>query len=91
MSFEWDPEKNRQNQAKHGIAFEDILAIFDGAVLEKEDTRQDYGETRLQAVGEANGLIFYVIYTYREPNRRIISARLANKPEKELYHEYIKN
>jgi uncharacterized DUF497 family protein len=27
--FEWDDGKNAANRQKHGIAFEDILPIFD--------------------------------------------------------------
>ena len=28
MQFEWDPEKDRQNQAKHGVSFEEASTIF---------------------------------------------------------------
>lgn len=28
MRYTWTPEKNRQNLAKHGVAFEDVVAIF---------------------------------------------------------------
>jgi putative transcriptional regulator len=55
--------------------------IFDGPVLEKIDDRADYGETRIQAIGAAEGEILFVVYTYRGTARRIISVRLAKAKE----------
>lgn len=31
--FEWDSEKNKTNQEKHGIAFEDTKNVFDEPYL----------------------------------------------------------
>lgn len=28
VSFEWDEQKNRENQAKHGVSFEEAQAVF---------------------------------------------------------------
>lgn len=28
MQFEWDPEKDRQNQAKHEVSFEEASTVF---------------------------------------------------------------
>ena len=39
MNYVWDPRKNRRNLARHGIAFEDAIGIFDGPTLEKVDDR----------------------------------------------------
>jgi uncharacterized DUF497 family protein len=86
MNFEWDRAKNLINQIKRQIAFEDILGIFDGPVLEVEDNRKDYGETRIKALGELNGLLLCVIYTWRGLNRRIISARVASRNERQVYY-----
>ena len=85
MAFAWDPAKNTANLAKHGIAFPDAIRIFDGPVLETTDRRRDYGEVRMAALGIAMGLHLYVVYTIRGGNRRIISARRANKYEREAY------
>ncbi len=51
QQFSWDPIKNQINITKHGISFFMAAKIFDGPSLEKEDTRQDYGETRIIALG----------------------------------------
>ena len=50
QQFEWDPIENRINITKHGINFFTAAKIFDGPILE-EDTRQDYGESRIIALG----------------------------------------
>jgi hypothetical protein len=85
MAFEWDAAKHSANLAKHGIGFLDAVRIFEGPVLEKTDRRQDYGEDRIAAIGIAAGLELYVVYTIRNGKRRIISARRANRHEREAY------
>lgn len=88
MRFVWDRRKNRSNIANHGIAFEDAVRIFDGATLEREDDRFDYGEVRYYAIGCVNGLEIVVIYTERAENeRRIISAWRAEVYERKEYWE----
>ena len=85
QQFEWDPIKNRINITKHGISFPTAAKIFDGPLLEEEDTRQDYGEPRIIALGRSEGRILYVVYTRRNSVIRIISARKANRHEREEY------
>jgi uncharacterized DUF497 family protein len=50
-------------------------AIFEGDLLEHEDRRRDYRERRLVSIGENDGEVFAIVYTWRGANRRIISAR----------------
>ncbi len=69
MRFAWDPEKNRINVRRHGLAFQDAARIFEGPTLEKVDDRFDYGESRIYAVGLVNGVEITVIYTDREGRR----------------------
>jgi len=91
MNYTWAPEKNRRNVARHGIAFEDAIKIFEGPTLEKVDDRYDYGEARVYAVGVANGIEITVIYTdvsYVE--RRIISAWRAERHEREAYWKNVR-
>lgn len=86
MYFEWDEEKNNCNILKHGIDFLDAALIFsDYDRLDQVDDRKDYGETRYQTVGTVKGEILCVIYTMRNSNYRIISARRANNNEKNMY------
>ncbi len=89
MEFEWDIEKNRKNQRKHKISFEDAATIFHYPTYEVEDVSTNYGEIRYIAIGISNQMkIITVVYTEREERIRLISARLASKPEKRLYYEY---
>ena len=89
MEFEWDVDKNKLNQKKHQISFEEAAEIFRYPTFEVADTRVDYGETRYIAIGSNNKLIIItVVYTEREGKIRLISARRANKQEKKLYYEY---
>jgi uncharacterized DUF497 family protein len=86
MNYVWDRRKGRGNLTRHGIAFEDAIRIFDGPTLEKVDDRFDYRETRVYAIGVANGLEVTVIYTdVSESERRIISAWRAERHERAAY------
>jgi uncharacterized protein len=86
MSFEWDERKRRANFVKHGVDFARVVPMFfKGPVLEAPDQRRDYGEARVGAFGGVGGEVFFVVYTWRGQNRRIISARKAGSNERNLY------
>lgn len=82
--FEWDNNKNRSNQKKHGISFEDASDIFnDNDRIQYQETRD--GEKRYKIIGKAFEAIITVIYTMRDLIVRIISARRSNKDERKAY------
>ena len=85
MGFEWDPAKDRLNLQKHGIGFDYAIRIFEGPLVEYLDDRRDYGEVRIVALGGVDNRILTVIYTLRQGERRIISARVAKKHERKKY------
>ena len=86
MEFEWDDNKNKSNQLKHGISFEEATQIFDDDKrVEYQDFRQDYGEDRWKIIGQILGIIFSVTYTLRAAAVRLISARRASQKERDLY------
>jgi uncharacterized DUF497 family protein len=84
--FEWDENKSARNLRLHGIDFEFATALFDNPVLEKPDARRDYGEPRSVAIGTIGADYFVVVHTPRNGKRRIISARRANRKERNDYH-----
>ena len=86
MLFDWDPAKHDRNQRERGFGFDLAALIFAGPTLEWPDDRQDYGEPRIRALGEAEGLVLHVVFTDRGEVRRIISARLANRKERDAWH-----
>jgi len=65
------------------------VRMFEGPTLEAPDERRDYGEARIGAFGTVDGEVFFVIYTPRGANRRVISARKAGSNERTLYHAAI--
>ena len=78
MNITWDPAKNRENQRKHGISFDDAKAIFqDPDRIEVHDDR-DYGEERWVAIGTMGKIVALVVYTERNSGIRLISARKAD-------------
>ncbi|HBC71740.1 MAG TPA: BrnT family toxin [Coxiellaceae bacterium] len=86
MRFEWNEGKNKRNILKHGIDFAGAALVFlDCDRIEVVDNRKDYGETRYRTIGVVNEIILCIVYTIRESTYRIISARRANKNERETY------
>ena len=86
MRFEWDQDKGERNQRERGFGFAFAALIFEGETIEWPDDRRDYGEARVRAIGEVDGLVLYVVFTDRGDVRRIISARLASKKERDRWH-----
>nr|WP_246085052.1 BrnT family toxin [Rhizobium glycinendophyticum] len=67
------------------------MLIFEGDVLTGVDTRRDYGETRRVSIGAIRQLIvIVVVHTDRAGRIRIISARLANRKERQKYHDHLR-
>ena len=87
MKFEWDPQKEKTNQKKHGVSFEAAKEAMtcEFVVVLKEDS--DSGEERYVYLGmckKLNSLVVVVAYP-DEQITRIISARKANKRERKFY------
>ncbi len=93
MQFEWDEGKRRENLRKHGIDFIDVPEIFDGPVLTRLDTRQDYSEDRWVGIGYVHGRVLVVCFTERDEDQtiRIISARKALSHEQKAFKAEIAN
>jgi uncharacterized DUF497 family protein len=94
VRFAWDARKSDRNLRERGFDFEFATQIFDSPTLERTDSRRDYGEQRVIALGQAQGIPLTVVYTDRagaggEVNRRIISARKSDRREREAYKKAI--
>jgi uncharacterized DUF497 family protein len=88
MTFEWDEEKAAANVAKHGIRFDYATRVFlDPYRIEMLDDREEYGEGRYKTIGIVESRALVVIYTIRNGNIRLISARRAERYEQRHYHE----
>jgi len=83
--FEWDRAKSAKNLRERGFDFAYAAHIFNGPTLEADDPRRFQGERRIRAVGRVDDHVLFVVYTWRDAVRRIISARLANRKERNAY------
>ena len=89
MKFEWDENKNISNIKKHGIDFNDAKEIFNDEYRKiSPDLRKNYKEERWITIGKIADIIIVLVYTIRNSNHRIISARYAKKKER---INYLKN
>jgi len=93
MKYEWNEGKNRLNQQKHGISFEEAKEVFDDALhISKLDKRFSYFEERWITVGSTTKHKVLVVANLfftddGEEIIRIISARKANKQERQSYEK----
>ena len=93
MIYEWDEEKNRSNQQKHGVSFEEAREVFDDPLhISKIDMRFSYFEERWITLGKAkkNKILVVANLFFTDSGDeiiRIISARRANKQERDSYEK----
>lgn len=85
VEIEFDPAKSAKNLAERGFGFAFAARVFQGRATIFQDTRRDYGEARMVAIGEIDGQLFKVVFTDRGEIRRIISAHRASRQEKRLW------
>jgi uncharacterized DUF497 family protein len=89
LRFEWDEAKNRENQRKHRVTFEEAETVFldDWGVLIRDE---EEGEDRFVLIGTSAALrVLVVSHTYRARDEviRVISARKANRTERRDYEQ----
>ena len=90
IKFEWDENKNRINQSKHKISFEEAKTVFyDEEALVIDDPKHSHEEDRFIILGfskRANLLVVCHCYRKSDSVIRIISARKATKSEERQYY-----
>ena len=87
MAYQWNRDKAATNLRKHGIDFADSVSVFsDDLAITISDERFD--EERFVTIGvDAFGRVLVVVYTIRNEETRIISARKATRQERQQYEE----
>lgn len=91
MLFDWDDKKREATLVERRIDFIDAVLVWeDPKRQERVDLRRNYGEKRIQTIGEVSFGILLVVYTERvnengQEVARIISVRKANRKEREEY------
>lgn len=91
LRFEWDPSKAAENLAKHGVAFEEALTVFEDEYARlRTDPDHSDDEDRFLILGMSTRLRLVVVaHCYRESDEvvRLISARRATRREAHQYQE----
>lgn len=75
------------NKKKHRVSFETAARVFldENFIDDYDEIHSDF-EDRYKIIGKIDEVLT-VIYTERSDRNRIISARRANKKEREDYYE----
>ena len=82
-TFEWDEEKNKKNQIKHGVSFLDAQQAFlDTSRVIAEDITHSIEEDRYYCIGHVGEGILSVRFTYRDNIIRIYGAGYWRKGRK---------
>ncbi|MEN9520649.1 MAG: hypothetical protein RLZZ381_3237 [Cyanobacteriota bacterium] len=93
IAFDWDNQKAKVNERKHGVSFEEAQTVFyDENGRLRYDSDHSLNEERYILLGISSLLrLLVVCHTYREKesNIRIISARKATKQEIKQYHSFL--
>ena len=85
--FEWDPAKDRENQKKHGVAFELAQYAFaDSDRVIAEDLSHSQEEQRYFCFGQVGDGILTVRFTHRGNVIRIFGAGYWRKG-KRIYEQ----
>ncbi len=72
MKFTWDAAKEKENERKHGVSFEEATTVF--------------GEPRFLTIGRSSThRLLVVSHTEEGDNVRIISAREATAHERKTH------
>ena len=89
LIFEWDPQKARDNEQKHGVSFAEASEVFDddhSSAVSDPDHSVD--EARYLIFGMSKQSRYLVVsYTERGDRIRLISARQMTSRERRAYEE----
>ena len=89
LSFEWDESRNRSNQAKHKVSFEEARTVFSdqhALVIDEPERSEKEGRFVILGMGAKAGQLIVCRCCREEKNVvRILSARKATKTESACY------
>lgn len=89
MDFEWDPDKARANEGKHGVSFFEACEIFDddhSSTVRDPDHSLDEDQYLIFGMSK-DGRHLVVSYTERNGRIRLISARQMTPRERKAYEQ----
>lgn len=81
--FEWDDDKDKENQIKHNVSFAEAqIAFLDPHRVIVEDINHSSDEDRFYCIGSVGSGILTVRFTYRSNIIRIYGAGYWRKGRK---------
>ncbi|MDX8389400.1 MAG: BrnT family toxin [Mariprofundaceae bacterium] len=92
--FEWDSAKEKNNQRKHGVSFEEAAHVFSDP-LQMSIPDDEHDEERWVSLGhtQAQQLLLvvhtFMIHQHNKVTIRIVSARQATRHEQKQYKEAV--
>ena len=88
LEFEWDEQKDVANQSKHGVSFEEAKTVFSdefARLIPDPDHSSEEERFILLGMSLRTRLLIVCHCIRSEEHIRIISARKANRREREIY------
>jgi uncharacterized DUF497 family protein len=82
VDFEFDPNKSKENEEKHGINFEDAKELWAETKFVEAPA-----EARFFRIAMIDGVLWFCIFTMRRNKVRLISVRRTRPEEEDLYYE----
>ena len=93
LTFSWDDRKERENQRKHGISFDEAVTVFaDEKARLQHDPDHSSSEDRFILLGFSARLrMLVVVHAYQQDENeiRLISARKATRNERRQYGQLL--
>jgi len=89
QGFNWDSSNINKNQLKRGVSWQEAEATFrNRPIIILEDSIHSNTKNRYTLYGKSdNNRKLTIIFTIRENNFRIISARDQSKSERRIYDQ----
>lgn len=87
MEIEFDTNKDEANIRLRGLSFERVVNFDFETAVYRQDSRRDYGETRIRTLGFLDGRLHALVFTETSKGIRVISFRKANKREVKTYEQ----
>jgi uncharacterized protein len=86
MRFRYDPDKAAANLKKHDVSFADAEGVLQDPLAVTVEDPDAEGERRFVTVGLGNaGELLVVVYSERQDEYRLISARRPTRKERTSY------
>ncbi len=86
--FDWDKGNLNKNEIKHKVFYKECEEVFLNDPVVLKDEKHSISEKRFNAIGKTNlEKLLFISFTMRDLKIRVISARTADKKEKQIYEK----